>query len=165
MLIAKKLPSEKQRKDPLWIIVVSIIIGSILGVYPMSYALAGWRPLYMFLIMLFWVLCQPTWCGIWFAFTMGLFTDLLLDAPLGMNALSYVLIAFLTRYFIRERRVLTFSNLWIISMFAILAHLVFTFMAQVMAGTHFSITRHWQTLVSSIFCWPVLYYLLRRWRI
>ena len=108
MLIAKKLPSEKQRKDPLWIIVVSIIIGSILVVYPMSYALAGWRPLYMFLIMLFWVLCQPTWCGIWFAFTMGLFTDLLLDAPLGMN---------------------------------------------------------WQTLVSSIFCWPVLYYLLRRWRI
>ena len=67
--------------------------------------------------------------------------------------------------FYRERRVLTFSNLWIISMFAILAHLVFTFMAQVMAGTHFSITRHWQTLVSSIFCWPVLYYLLRRWRI
>ena len=31
MLIAKKLPSEKQRKDPLWIIVVSIIIGSILS--------------------------------------------------------------------------------------------------------------------------------------
>jgi len=119
----------------------------------------------MFLIMLFWVLCQPTWCGIWFAFTLGLFTDLLLDAPLGMNALSYVLIAFLTRYFIRERRVLTFSNLWVITMLAILAHLTFTFMAQVMAGTHFSITRHWQTLISSIFCWPILYYLLKRWRI
>ena len=38
MLIAKKLPSEKQRQDPLWIIVVSIIIGSILVVYPISYA-------------------------------------------------------------------------------------------------------------------------------
>jgi len=45
MLIAKKLPSEKQRKDPLWIIIVSIVIASILVVYPMSYAIAGWRPL------------------------------------------------------------------------------------------------------------------------
>lgn len=165
MLIAKKLKSEKQRKDPLFIIVVSIIICSILVVYPMSYVLAGWRPLYMFMIMLFWVLCQPTWCGVWFAFTMGLFTDLLLDAPLGMNALSYVLIAFSTRYFIRERRVLTFSNIWIISMFAILAHLVLIFAGQVMAGVHFPLARHWQPLVSSILCWPILYYLLRRWRI
>ena len=165
MLIAKKLKSEKQRKDPLFIIVVSIIICSILVVYPMSYVFAGWRPLYMFMIMLFWVLCQPTWCGVWFAFTMGLFTDLLLDAPLGMNALSYVLIAFSTRYFIRERRVLTFSNIWIISMFAILAHLVLIFAGQVMAGVHFPLTRHWQPLVSSILCWPILYYLLRRWRI
>ena len=151
MLIAKKLPSEKQRKDPLYIIVISIIIGSILVVYPMSYAFAGWRPLYMLMIMLFWVLCQPTWCGVWFAFTIGLFTDLLLDAPLGMNALSYVLIAFLTRYFIRERRVLTFSNLWIISMFAILAHLIFSFMAQVMIGTHFSITRYFQVFYVGLF--------------
>jgi len=67
MFIAKKLRSEKQRKDPLFIIVVSIIICSILVVYPMSYVFAGWRPVYMFMIMLFWVLCQPTWCGVWFA--------------------------------------------------------------------------------------------------
>ncbi len=165
MLIAKKLSSEKQRKDPLIPIIISIVIGSILVVYPMSYAFAGWRPLYMLMIMLFWVLCQPTWCGVWFAFTVGLFTDLLLDAPLGVNALSFVLIAFLTRYFIRERRVLTFSNLWIITMFGILVHLIVTFLSQMMVGTHFSITRHWLPLISSIFTWPILYYMLKRWRI
>ncbi len=165
MLIAKKLPSEKQRKDPLIVIIISIVIGSILMVYPLSYPIAGWRPLFMMMIMLFWVLCQPTWCGVWFAFIMGLFTDLLLDAPLGLNALSYVTIAFFTRYFIRERRVLTFSNLWIIASLAILAHLVIILMAQVMAGVHFSITRHWQPLLTSILFWPVLYYFLRRWRI
>ena len=159
-----KLKREK-RNDPLWVIILSVIVGSVLMVYPLSYDISGWRPLFMLMIMLFWVLCQPTWCGVWFAFTMGLFTDLLLDAPLGMNALSYVVIAFLTRYFIRERRVLTFSNLWIISMFAILAHLVFSLMAQVMIGVHFSIARHWQPLVSSILCWPILYYVLKRWRI
>ncbi|WP_445116285.1 rod shape-determining protein MreD [Acinetobacter sp. WZC-1] len=165
MLIAKKLSSETQRKDPLFVIVVSIIIGSILMVYPLSYSVAGWRPLFMMLITLFWVLCQPSWCGVWFAFSIGLFTDLLLDAPLGLNALSYVLITFFARYFVRERRILTFGNLWVIAAFAIVAHLLFMFMAQVISGVHFPIARHWQPLLTSLFCWPVLYSLLRRWRI
>ena len=165
MLIAKSFPSDKQRKDPFLIIIGSVIIGSILVVYPLSYAYAGWRPLFMLLITLFWVLCQPTWCGVWFAFGMGLFTDLLLDAPLGMNALSYVLLAFMTRYFIRERRILTFSNLWVIITLSLVAHLVLTLMAQTMLGVHFSLTRHWQPLLASIFSWPILYYLLKRWRI
>jgi rod shape-determining protein MreD len=33
--------------------------------------------------------------------------DLLLDAPLGLNALSFVIVTFLTRFLIRERRILT----------------------------------------------------------
>lgn len=165
MLIARKLPSQKQRKDPFLIIVISIAIASVLTVYPLSYPIAAWRPLFMLLIMLYWSLCQPTWCGIWFAFSLGLYTDLLLDAPLGMNALSYVLLVFVTRYLLREKRILTFSNLWIIATLAILAHLLFILIAQGMAGIHFSITRHWQPLLSSVLFWPVLYYLLRRWRI
>lgn len=49
---------------------------------------------------------------------MGIFTDLLLDAPLGLNALSFVLITFGTRYLIRERRILTFANSWVIAVIA-----------------------------------------------
>ena len=99
MLIAK-LRSEKNR-DPLIAIIVSVIICSILIVYPLSYAVSGARPLFMLLVMLFWVMCQPTWCGIWFAFGTGIFADLLVDAPLGMNALSFVIITFVARFLTR----------------------------------------------------------------
>ena len=61
MLIAK-LRSEKNR-DPLIAIVLSVIICSVLIVYPLSYAVSGARPLFMLLVVLFWVMCQPTWCG------------------------------------------------------------------------------------------------------
>ena len=91
-----KLNYEK-RKDPLWMIIISIVIGSILMVYPIAYEASGWRPSLMLMIMLFWILYQPVWCGVWFAFGMGLFVDLLLDAPFGLNALSFVFIAFATR--------------------------------------------------------------------
>ncbi|WP_374663275.1 rod shape-determining protein MreD [Acinetobacter sp.] len=154
-----------ENRDPLFPIIFSVVIASVLIVYPLSYDISGWRPLFMLMVMLFWVLCQPTWCGVWFAFGTGLFVDLLVDAPLGMNALSFVLIAFTARFLTRERRILTFSNLWIIASIAVLAHLFFVWIAQVMSGVHFSFARHWQPLLSSILLWPVLYYLLKKWRI
>ncbi|TQR73151.1 rod shape-determining protein MreD [Acinetobacter sp. RF14B] len=159
-----KMKSRTQR-DPFLAIVISVILASILMVYPLSYTLSGWRPLFMLMVMLFWVLCQPTWCGIWFAFATGIFADLLLDAPLGLNALSFILIAFLARFLTRERRILTFSNLWIITAIAIVAHLMLIFFAQILASLQFSFARHWIPVLTSILVWPVLYYMLKKWRI
>ncbi|MGE8560544.1 MAG: rod shape-determining protein MreD [Acinetobacter sp.] len=159
-----KLRSE-QHRDPLIAIIVSVIICSVLIVYPLSYAISGARPLFMLLVMLFWIMCQPTWCGIWFAFATGIFTDLLVDAPLGMNALSFVMITFIARFLTRERRILTFANLWVISCLAVLAHLFITWIAQIMGGLQFSITRHWQPLLSSALIFPVMYFVLKKWRV
>jgi rod shape-determining protein MreD len=95
----------------------------------------------------------------------GIFTDLLLDAPLGLNALSFVFITFATRYFIRERRILTFGNSWVIAMIAIVTHIIFLWISQTIAETHFSIARHWQPVLTSIVTWPLVYYCLHKWRI
>ncbi|GAA5187780.1 hypothetical protein GCM10023345_27250 [Acinetobacter kookii] len=159
-----KLRAETNR-DPLIAIIVSVIVCSVLMVYPLSYAVSGARPLFMLLLMLFWVMCQPTWCGIWFAFATGMFTDLLVDAPLGMNALSFVLITFIVRFLTRERRIMTFGNLWVISFLAVLAHLFLTWILQIMGGLQFSLTRHWQPLLSSVLVFPVMYFMLKKWRV
>lgn len=155
----------KKRQDPLWMIITSIVIGSVLLVYPMAYETSGWRPAVMLLIMLFWILYQPGWSGIWFAFGLGIFTDLLLDAPLGLNALSFVLITFATRYFIRERRILTFGNSWVIAIIAIVSHSAFIWMSQTISGINFSMARHWQPMLTGILAWPMVYFFLYKWRI
>lgn len=159
-----KMKNNRQR-DPLFAIIISVVVASILMVYPLSYSLSGWRPLFMLMVMLFWVLCQPTWCGIWFAFATGIFADLLLDAPLGLNALSFIIIAFVSRFLTRERRILTFGNIWVITTLALLAHMVILFFAQVASGVQFSIPRHWLPMLTSVISWPILYYMLRKWRI
>lgn len=156
---------EHRHRDPLIAIILSVVIGSILMVYPLSYALAGWRPLVMLLITLFWVLCQPTWCGVWFAFGVGIFTDLLLDAPLGMNALSFVVLTFVARYLTREHRIMSFGKLWMIVFIAVTMHLTFIWLAFAMGGMNFSIARHWQPMLSSILLWPAFYYCLKPWRL
>ncbi|WP_436872741.1 rod shape-determining protein MreD [Acinetobacter haemolyticus] len=160
-----KLSYSKSNKDPLLMIIISIVIASVLMVYPLAYELSGWRPAVMLMVMLFWILYQPVWCGIWFAFGMGIFADLLLDAPLGLNALSFVLICFATRYFIRERRILTFGNSWVIASIAIVMHITFLWMCQTITGMHFSLARHWQPLIMGVLAWPILYYCLHKWRI
>lgn len=162
MLIAKYRPIKS--KDPLVLIVLSVVIASILTVYPLSYDVSAWRPFIMMMVMIFWSLCQPAWCGVWFSFAIGLFYDLLIDAPLGQNALAYVIITFIVRYLIRERRILTFLNLWLISILVTLAYVVFVWVTQVMADVNYPMMRRWPPVVSTILVWPIVYYSLKRWR-
>lgn len=158
-------PKRNKSRDPLIAIIVSTVIASVLVVYPLPYFFAAWRPLFFLLIMLFWVLCQPGWCGVWFAFFLGITSDLLLDGMLGQYAFSFVSVAFLARYFTRNQRVLTFINLWIIVGVAVFLHLLIQVFFQTMAGMQFSATRHWQPLLSSILVWPLIYASLKSWRV
>jgi rod shape-determining protein MreD len=152
-----------QSSDPLWGIIFSLLAASVLTVYPVPYGLVGWRPLFMLLVMLFWVLCQPVWCGMWFAFFMGLACDLMLDSALGQHAFSFVVIAFAARFVAQNRRVLTFLNLWILAAAASLLHLITMFILQKFSGLDLSLS-HWSSLLPSILIWPAVVSLLKRWR-
>ncbi|MEY4517359.1 MAG: hypothetical protein RL180_1705 [Pseudomonadota bacterium] len=152
-----------QPQDPLWGIILSIMVASVCTVYPIPYDVVGLRPLLMFMVMLFWVLCQPVWCGMWFAFGMGMACDLMLDSPLGQHAFSFVLLAFAARYVAQNRRILTFLNLWVIALVACFLHLLVLFVLQKITGLDLSLA-HWRPWLPSVFLWPLLVYLLRRWR-
>lgn len=150
-------------RDPLMMIVVSLLLASVLTVYPVAYAWAAWRPLFMLLVMMFWLVYQPKWCGVWFAFSIGLSCDLLLDYPLGQHGLSFVLIAFLLRYLTRERRVLQPLLMWWFVLALSFLHVLLMFMLQKMFGEGVSLA-HWLPFLSTVLVWPVVYNLLKRWR-
>ncbi len=153
------------RNDPLVVIILSVVVSSVLMVYPLLYSIAGWRPHFMFLITLFWVMCQPTWCGVWFSFAMGLFTDLLLGLPLGANALSFVILGFIARLLTREFAYIPFLFLWLISGVAVLFYVLVMWIGLSLADVPFVSSRHWQPLLSSIAVFPVIFWLLKRWRV
>lgn len=163
MLSAKN--SLSKNKDPLIVIIISVLIASVATIYPLPYDLAVWRPCFLMLVTLFWILCQTSWCGIWFAFATGIFTDLLIDAPLGQSALIYVLLTFSLRYFIREKRVLTFFMLWLITSLSIISYGLFLWGTQSAVHIHYPIMHRWPPILSSILAWPIIYMLLKKWRI
>lgn len=162
MHLAKK--ENFQSRDPLWAIIISVIIASVLMVYPLSYELSAWRPTLMLLIMFFWVICQPAWCGVWFAFALGIFTDFLLEMPIGINAIAYISVAFVVRYLTRDKRIMTETNLWMIVAIVVPIYLAFIWLMLIMIGEDVAILRHWKPLITSILIWPIVYWGLKKWR-
>jgi len=151
------------KPDPLLPIPVSLLIGGLLTVYPLPYSWMAWRPELMLMLTLFWVLLQPKWCGVWFAFIVGILTDFLLDSPLGEHALVFVIVTFLARFLTRNKRMLTFGNVWIIAGASVLVSLMMLFVFQRITGNVLSLW-FWGPLIPSILVWPILYTFLKRWR-
>ena len=151
------------KPDPLLPIPVSLLIGGLLTVYPLPYGWMAWRPELMLMLTLFWVLLQPKWCGVWFAFIVGILTDFLLDSPLGEHALVFVIVTFLARFLTRNKRMLTFGNVWIIAGASVLVSLMMLFVFQRITGNVLSLW-FWGPLIPSILVWPILYTFLKRWR-
>ncbi len=150
------------KPDPLLPIPVSILIASIFTVYPMSSSVSIWRPEFMLMLTLFWVMSQPKWCGVWFAFVIGIIADLMLDSHLGTHAFVYVLLTFAARFLTRNKRMLTFPSRWIIAAIVIFLNFVLLFLFHRMSGNIVPLW-FWSPIIPSILAWPVICFLLKRW--
>jgi len=86
-------------------IILSFVVASSLNVYPLSPNMATLRPMALIMVLIFWLLFQPRYVGIFTAFTIGLIADLLMDTRLGQQAFAAVVVALIikiTSIYIRE---------------------------------------------------------------
>ncbi|MER1974350.1 MAG: rod shape-determining protein MreD, partial [Psychrobacter alimentarius] len=60
-------------------IILSFVAASSLNVYPLNPSMATLRPMVMIMVLIFWLLFQPRYVGIFTAFTIGIIADLLMD--------------------------------------------------------------------------------------
>ena len=98
--------SRRQRAAP---IVLSVLAALVLSVLPLPEALVWFRPYWLALVLIYWVVEAPDQVGMGVAFALGLVQDLLLGGLLGQHALSLVIIAYITA---RMRNRMRFFPLW-----------------------------------------------------
>ncbi len=81
------------------LLAASLLMAAVLAVLRTPLDMPGWlaaaRPLWLHLLVVFWVLAAPTRFGVIAAWCVGLMADALLAAPLGANAASAVLLAWM----------------------------------------------------------------------
>lgn len=142
------------------IIFATFIVGLVLSQIPLPDFLQWYRPEWVALVLIYWVLSVPHRVGLVSAFATGLLLDIVRGSVLGLNALSLTLIAYLVLLLYKRLRMFP---LWQQSMMVMVLvginQLLFFWMQGITgttaAGLHFLIP----SLVSGVF-WPWLFVVL-----
>lgn len=143
------------------VIVLSFIIASSLSVYPLSPSMATLRPMIMIMVLIFWLLFQPRYVGIFSAFTIGLIADLLMDTHLGQQAFSAVVVALMIKVSSIYIRQLNTASAWIIAGLGLLVFQGSLWILQMFVQDVF-VAQSIFSLVMSIISWPLVLLALRK---
>lgn len=138
-----------------------MVFASALSVFPLNHVLANVRPLFLFVVMIFWVIHRPELFGAWFAFFVGIASDFLLDTQLGQQAVSAVLATFVMQYVTRNAKTINDIQVW-----ALAALACFIFNMSLLVLQYFDgqviIWRNGLPMLSTIMIWPAVTLLLKR---
>lgn len=143
----------------LLLITVSFVIASMMNVYPLSFALAAYRPMMLVLVLIFWAIYQPRYVGIGAAFFIGLLSDLLLDTRLGHQALCAAAMVFLVQILTLYSKRLTLTSAWIIALAALSFYRILLWILQSFVYVQIGLTGG-LSFVISVLIFPLVWWLL-----
>ena len=118
------------------------------------------RPDWLALVVIFWVLIFPERLSIGYGLINGLFLDLILVKPLGLNAVGFILLAYLVNYWSSQIRALT---LWQQCLFLVVLIAVCKLLIGLAAivTTDFVFTRfYWYSALGNLVFWPLMFMIL-----
>ncbi len=155
----------QQRAHALWVIVLSFFIAYLLAIVPFPDWAMNYRPEWVPLVLMYWVMALPYRVGIGCAWCVGLVLDILEGSALGLNAMGLVIIAYVTLSL--HQRLRMFSQLQ-------QSGLVFTLVGLNLLLTHWLQIVTGQTIGSNLMflfgaltsavIWPSMFQLLRHIR-
>ena len=83
-----------ERTHGTWVIILSVLLAGMLAIVPLPEWLEDWRPQWMALVVIYWVIALPHRMGLVTAWCIGFFVDVLQGSLLGLNALTLTLVAY-----------------------------------------------------------------------
>ncbi|MGP9710808.1 rod shape-determining protein MreD [Psychrobacter sp. AOP29-E1-7] len=140
-------------------IILSFVVASSLNIYPLSPSMATLRPMVM--VLVFWLLFQPRYVGIFTAFTIGFIADLLMDTHLGQQAFAAVVVAFvikLTSIYVKQ---LNTVSAWVIASLGLIVFQITLWVLQMFVQNIF-VAQSAFSLMISILSWPLVLLVLRK---
>lgn len=84
-----------ETKHGTWIIILSLIIGMVLDIFPLPESWQSFRPSFTFLVLAYWIIALPHRIGLLWAFITGLALDALLGTTLGLHSFALAILTFI----------------------------------------------------------------------
>lgn len=86
----------QQRAHSIWVIFLTFFIAYLLAIVPFPDWAMNFRPEWVPMVLIYWVMALPYRVGIGSAWCAGLVLDILEGSALGLNAMGLVVIAYVT---------------------------------------------------------------------
>lgn len=148
-----------------WTIVLTLVIGAILGIVPLPTWLELWRPEWVALVLIYWVIALPHKVGLVSAWLVGFMIDVLEGTLLGLNAMALTLLAWIALSLYQRMRMFTplQQSITILMLVGVQQLLIFWVLTATGQNTPRDLA-FVNSAFSSALIWPVLFPLLRYWR-
>ena len=153
------------RANGIWVIILSFLVAYLLEIVPFPEWAMHYRPAWVAMVLIYWVMAIPYRVGIATAWFAGAFLDILEGSLLGMNALTFALLAYITLRL--RQRLRMFSALQQSGMILALVGLSMMLSYWIKIGLEESSEGSLLFLLgalSSAFIWPWLFVMLRHLR-
>jgi rod shape-determining protein MreD len=138
-------------------IVLTLLCAMVLQLLPLPTVMELSRPEFVLMVLIYWSMALPNRIGVSAAWITGLFVDVLLGTPLGINALAYSLIVYvIARFYLQLRQYPYWQQALIIFALVLLAKLVNLVMNTHVEGVYLLLPA-----IISAALWPFNYLLLR----
>ena len=148
-----------------WVIILTFLMAFLLAIVPFPEWAMHYRPQWVALVLIYWMIALPYRVGMGTAWVVGAFVDILEGSMLGLNALAHTLIAYLVLNV--HHRLRMFSYLQQSALILVMVGLSLILVHWIKVGTEQSDSVGMLFLlsaVSSAFVWPWLFVLLRQLR-
>ncbi len=149
----------------LWVVALSFVLAYLLAVIPLPQWAMNYRPEWVPMVLIYWVMALPYRVGIGSAWVAGLILDVLEGSILGLNALSLVIIAYVTLSL--HQRLRMFSSLQQSGLVLALVGLNLMLCHWLQIMTQQTISSNLMFLMAALtsaVIWPTLFHLLRQIR-
>jgi len=143
------------------VIYLSLLVALMLSALPLPEDLQWWRPEWVLLVLLYWIVALPTRVGLGTAWILGILLDVLGGSLLGLNALALTIVAYVM--ILVYQRVRMFSWLQqVLFVFALVAldQIIVHWVKGILGVSSQTLMFLVPALISAVL-WPVLFMLLR----
>jgi rod shape-determining protein MreD len=151
----------KHSPGGLLIILGTFIVALALSQMPLPTFLEWWRPEFVALFVIYWVMALPQRFGVGSAWVMGFMLDVLKGSVLGINALALTLIAFSTLLLHKRLRMYPVWQQGFVVFFLIVINQLIFYWFQALAGTTAGNFQFLIPAAVSALLWPWVFVLLR----